>query len=81
VVAVLDWFARFEIRPWTPDGIVRGHTIVVIRRDSVHVTGIHALAVIARCTPLLFPLWGPLALVASFVTPPLSPDGTDDPVV
>jgi hypothetical protein len=80
-VALLDWFARFEIRPWTPDGIERGHTIVVIRRDGVHVTGIHALAVVVRCTPLLFPLWGPLALAATFAKPPLSRDEPDDGVV
>jgi hypothetical protein len=65
-VAMLDWLARFDIRPWAPDGIKRGHTVVVIRRDGTHATGVRALAMVARCTPLLFPLWVPLTLVASF---------------
>ncbi len=66
VVAWLDWFARFEIRPWTVDAVRRGHSIVVVRRDGTHATGVRALAMIARCVPLLFPLWAPLALFASF---------------
>ncbi len=65
-VAALDWLARFDVRPWAPDAIKRGHTIVVIRRDGTHATGVRALAMVARCTPLLFPLWVPLTLVASF---------------
>ncbi len=65
-VFVLDWLARFEIKPWEPDGIRRGHTIVAIRRDGVPTTGLRALALIARCTPLLFPLWAPVAFVAGF---------------
>jgi hypothetical protein len=76
-VSLLDWFARFEVKPWTPDGIVRGHTIVVIRRDAVHATGVRALAMIARCTPLLFPLWGPLALIASFTKGSRQDDADD----
>ena len=65
-VSMIDWFARFEIRPWAPDGIRRGHAIVIVRRDGTPATGIRALAMVARCTPLVFPLWGPLALLASF---------------
>jgi hypothetical protein len=65
LVATLDWLARFEVRPWTPDG-KRGHTIVVMRRDGSRATGIRAFAMICRCVPLLFPLWAPLALLASF---------------
>ena len=62
----LDWFARFEMRPWAPDHLRKGHAIVVVRRDGSRATGIRALTMVARCTPLLFPLWVPLALVASF---------------
>jgi hypothetical protein len=65
-VMLIDWLARFDVRPWTPDGIRRGHVIVVVRRDGSHATGIRALSMIARCTPLLFPFWVPLTLVASF---------------
>jgi hypothetical protein len=38
----------------------------VIRRDGTLATGVRALAMVARCTPLLFTLWVPLAVVASF---------------
>jgi hypothetical protein len=65
-VGILDWLARFEVRPWEPDALRGGHTIVVVRRDGSRATGIRALAMVARCVPLLFPLWGPLALAASF---------------
>jgi hypothetical protein len=40
--------------------------VVVIRRDGSHATGLGALAMVARCTPLVFPMWAPLALAASF---------------
>jgi hypothetical protein len=66
LVSLLDWFARFEIRAWAPDAVKRGHAVVVVRRDGTHATGLGALAMIARATPLVFPLWGPLAFVASF---------------
>jgi hypothetical protein len=65
-VRLLDWFARFDVKPWAPDAIRRGHTIVVVGRDGTHATGIGALAMVARCVPLLFPLWAPLAAIASF---------------
>jgi hypothetical protein len=65
IVPVLDWFARFEVRPWEPDD-KRGHSVVVVRRDGERATGIRAFAMIARCIPLLFPLWAPIALLASF---------------
>jgi hypothetical protein len=66
LVSWLDWFARFEVRPWTADAVRRGHSIVVVRRDGTHATGVRALAMVARCVPMLFPLWAPLALAASF---------------
>jgi hypothetical protein len=65
-VRLLDWLARFDVKPWAPDAIRRGHAIVIVGRDGTHATGICALAMVARCVPLLFPLWAPLALVASF---------------
>ena len=66
LVTMLDWLARFEIQPWEPDDLKKGHVIVVVRRDGSRATGVRALAMVARCVPLLFPLWAPLALVASF---------------
>ena len=65
IVGMLDWLARFEIKSWEPDDI-KGHHLVVVRRDGTRATGIRALAMVARSTPLLFPLWLPIALVASF---------------
>jgi hypothetical protein len=66
LVRAFDWLGRFEVRGWRPDGLREGHTIVVVRRDGTRATGIRALAMVARCVPVLFPLWAPLALVASF---------------
>jgi hypothetical protein len=66
LVGVLDWLARFDVKPWEPDGLRKGHSIVIVRRDGTRATGIRALAMVARCVPLLFPLWAPLALLATF---------------
>jgi hypothetical protein len=66
LVLLLDWLARFEVRAWAPDDVKKGHAVVIVRRDGTHATGLGALAMIARATPLLFPLWGPLAFIASF---------------
>jgi Vitamin K-dependent gamma-carboxylase len=66
LVSLLDWLARFEVKAWAPDAVKKGHTVVVVGRDGTHATGVRALAMIARATPLLFPLWAPLALLASF---------------
>jgi hypothetical protein len=65
-VTWLDWLGRFEVKPWAPDPVRRGHAVVVVRRDGTPATGVRALAMLARCLPLLFPLWAPLALAASF---------------
>lgn len=65
LVGFLDWLARFEIKPWEPDDI-KGHHLVVVRRDGSRATGMRALAMVARCTPLLFPIWPLIAFVASF---------------
>jgi hypothetical protein len=66
LVAAFDWLARFDVRPWAPDAMKKGHVLVVVRRDGTRATGIRALCMITRCVPLLFPLWGVMALVASF---------------
>lgn len=65
MLPLLDWFGRFEVHPWEPDG-QKGHSVVVEHRDGGRATGIRAFAMIARCVPVLFPLWAPVALVASF---------------
>ncbi|MCW5836978.1 MAG: HTTM domain-containing protein [Labilithrix sp.] len=65
VVPALDWFARFQVEPWEPDD-QRGHSVVLVRRDGERATGVRAVAMIARCVPLLFPLWAPIALLTSF---------------
>jgi hypothetical protein len=72
IVRWLDWFARFEVKPWAADDVRQGRAVAVVRRDGSPATGVRALAMVARCTPLLFPLWAPLALVAS-VAPPARP--------
>ena len=65
LVPLLDWLGRFEVAPWEPDD-QPGHSVVVVRRDGGRATGIRAFAMLTRCLPLLFPLWAPVALVASF---------------
>jgi hypothetical protein len=65
VVPLLDWLGRFEVKPWEPDD-QPGHSIVVIRRDGTPVTGVRAFTMLTRCLPLLFPVWAPVALFASF---------------
>jgi hypothetical protein len=65
VVPSLDWFARFQVEPWEPDD-QPGHSIVIIRRDGESATGVRAFAMLTRCLPPLFPLWAPVALLASF---------------
>jgi hypothetical protein len=58
----LDWLARFEVQPQSPQS---GAGLVVVGRDGRRATGLRALAAVARCTPLLFPLWIPLELAAA----------------
>ena len=65
LVPALDWLGRFEVKAWEPDD-QPGHSLVVVRRDGERVTGVRAFAMLARCIPLLFPIWAPIALVASF---------------
>jgi hypothetical protein len=61
-IRALDWLWRFDVRE------ARG--VVVVRRDGARVTGLGAWAAVARCTPLLFPLWPPLAIAAALVRRP-----------
>ncbi|MCL2448385.1 MAG: HTTM domain-containing protein [Polyangiaceae bacterium] len=63
-VKLLDWLARFDVRPWAPDPVRRGHAVVVVGRDGRTATGLSALVMVARCVPLLFPLWVPLWVIA-----------------
>lgn len=65
IVRALDWLGRFEVKPWEPDDLVHAHHVVIVRRDGTRATGLRAVAMVARCTPLFFPFWGPLALAAS----------------
>ena len=65
LVPLFDWLGRFEVKPWEPDD-QPGHSIVVMRRDGERGTCIRAFAMLARCLPVLFPFWAPIALVASF---------------
>jgi hypothetical protein len=65
-VLLLDWLSRFEVKAWEPDDVKRGHSVVVVRRDGTHATGLGAAAMVARCIPPFFPLWAPLAFLASF---------------
>ena len=65
LVPLFDWLGRFEVKAWEPDD-QPGHSLVVVRRDGERVTGVRAFAMMARCLPILFPLWAPLTLIASF---------------
>jgi hypothetical protein len=65
-LVLLDWLSRFEVKAWEPDDVKHGHSVVIVRRDGSLATGLGAFAMVARCTPLLFPLWAPLAFAASF---------------
>lgn len=65
-VKQLDWFSRFEVKAWEPDDLKKSRSFVVIRRDGTRATGVRAFAMVTRTIPVLFPLWAPLAFVASF---------------
>jgi hypothetical protein len=57
-VRVLDWLARFEIRP-APEGA----PLAAVDRDGRRATGLGAIVLLCRALPLFFPLWLPLAAV------------------
>jgi len=61
-VARLDWLARFDIR--ADAGAASGHDFVIVERDGTRATGLLGVACIARATPVLFPLFVPLRLLA-----------------
>ena len=64
-VKLLDWLSRFGVGPGTPEVVARG-SFVVADRDGTLTTGLRAFTLVARCVPLLFPLWAPLAVVVRF---------------
>ena len=66
IVRSCDWFQRFEVKAWAPDDLKKSRLLVVVRRDQTTATGVRAIAMVARCIPILFPLWAPLAFIASF---------------
>jgi len=66
VVRATDWFARFDVKPWEPDGLAQSHSVVVVRRDGSRATRLAAFAMVARAIPLFFIAWGPLAFATSF---------------
>lgn len=56
----VDWLARFRTESRS------GGSLVVRDRSGVGHSGLGALAELCRAVPLLFPLWGPVALTARF---------------
>jgi hypothetical protein len=65
-IGALDWLARFEIAPRGPG--MPGRGLAVVDRDGRELAGLRALAAVARCVPVLFPLWVPLAAIARVAT-------------
>jgi hypothetical protein len=63
-IAQLDWLGRFALKPLSAAAPDAG--LVVVGRDGTRASGLRAFAGIARCIPLLFPLWIPFAIVGSF---------------
>jgi hypothetical protein len=61
VVHWLDWLARFERR--ADAAPLSGRAFAVVDRDGTTGTGLYAVALIARATPVLFPLSIPLLAV------------------
>ncbi len=64
-VPLVDWLARFEVQPLVQRVESDGPFAVIVGRDGTRAAGLDAAVMMARCTPLLFPLWAPLALVAA----------------
>jgi uncharacterized membrane protein YphA (DoxX/SURF4 family) len=56
-VRALDWLARFDVAPWTPDAVAKSRSFVVTDRDGAPCTGFHAVMTLMRALPLTFPLW------------------------
>jgi hypothetical protein len=66
VVARLDWLARFQVEPAVAGQVPPRRIAIAVDRDGRTATGVRALALVTRCTPLLFPLWVLLAAAAWF---------------
>jgi vitamin K-dependent gamma-carboxylase-like protein len=68
-VGLLDWLARFDIEPRSTGDLdrpeIHPHPLEIVGRDGTRVTRLRALAAVARCTPLLFPLWLPISALAA----------------
>lgn len=61
----LDWLARFDVAPWTPDAIAQSRSFVVSDRDGVPRTRFPAIMTLMRGLPLFFPVWAIVRLVKS----------------
>jgi Vitamin K-dependent gamma-carboxylase len=64
----LDWCTRFEITARTANDSDSG-TYCVIDRNGHAQPGLRGFALLAEATPLLFPLWLPLALLVKLKKP------------
>src|SRR5260370_42167106 len=79
LVLLLDWLARFDVKPWAPDDLRRGHAIVGGGRGGTRATGTGALPTIAAGSPLPFVPLRPPALVAGLTAGrEADPRGRDD---
>lgn len=64
-LALLDWFDRFRIIPFEPDGKTpKGQAMVLTNRDGRRYVGNELAARTASAVPVLFPLWPLLAALA-----------------
>jgi hypothetical protein len=79
IVRRLDWLARFERRA---DSALGRPFAVIDRadRDGPPRTGLRAIALLARATPLLFPLSVPLAVAGRFAARAPAPPGKSSPI-
>jgi len=64
LLALLDWCARFEISPLSPNG-ARSARVFVTDRAGHRASGFAGLSHLAEAVPLLFPLWLPLRLLTA----------------
>jgi hypothetical protein len=78
-IAALDILERFDVRSRATDGETRA-ALVAIDRDGTRAVGLGAWALVARCVPVAFPLWLPLAGVAAIAVrrrpAPVAPQGS-----
>jgi hypothetical protein len=64
-VRALDWLDRFTFSS-SASPLPSGCALEIVDREGHAHVGFGAFVALARCVPLLFPLWGPLALVRAF---------------